>query len=147
MTDSRRGSISLKAKWIICTARASRNLSLRKKAISCSSLPVCRISTKDLSFDHDAQELTDSQAEEEPALEDTTTEDLALSSAKDIETDSLPSDQEESHPDVHLLQTILKAAKGFRNINKRLHKIAETRLDLSHEDSPADAKENDSKES
>lgn len=48
--------------------------------------------------------------------------------------------------DVILLQTILKTAKGFRNINKRLHKIAEARLAPSIKDSPGDLKEKDSRE-
>ena len=66
---------------------------------------------------------------------------------QDIPPDSLPSDQETSHPDVILLQTILKAAKGIRNINERLYKIAETRLAPSIKDSPGNSKEKDSRKS
>jgi hypothetical protein len=103
-----------------------------------------RINTIDLSFDHDTTEIADSPTEE-PAINNDADEDITfsiLNPAKDIETeaaeddagegnqdtDSLPGDQETNHSDVILLQTILKAAKGFRSINQRLHKIAEARL-------------------
>jgi hypothetical protein len=122
--------------------------------------------TTDLSFDHDTPELMASQAEES-VMDDETAEDMAfsiLNSAKDLEIETLPgndaakenqdissgslhSDQETSHSDVILLQTILKAAKGFRNINERLYKIAEARLAPSAKDSPEDSKENDSRKS
>ena len=59
-------------------------------------------------------------------------------------SDSLSSAQEISHSDVVLLQTILKAAKGFRNINKRLYKIAETRLTPPSEDSSGNSKKENS---
>jgi tetraacyldisaccharide-1-P 4'-kinase len=107
-----------------------------------------------------------SQAEES-VMDDKTVEEMAfsiLNSAKDLEIEiltgndadkknrnipsgSLRSDQETSHSDVILLQTILKAAKGFRNINERLYKIAEARLAPSAKDSPEDSKENDSRKS
>jgi DNA repair exonuclease SbcCD ATPase subunit len=122
--------------------------------------------TTDLSFDHDTPELMASQAEES-VMDDKTVEEMAfsiLNSAKDLEIEiltgndadkknrnipsgSLRSDQETSHSDVILLQTILKAAKGFRNINERLYKIAEARLAPSAKDSPEDSKENDSRKS
>jgi len=111
--------------------------------------------TIDLIFDHDTPELTDAQAGES-AMDDELTEDmpfLILNSARNAEMvegdaieenqnilpEPLPSDQETNHPDVILLQTILKVAKGFRNINKRLYKIAETRLAPSIKDSPGNS--------
>ena len=122
--------------------------------------------TTDLSFDHDTPEIMASQAEES-VMDDETAEDMAfsiLNSAKDLEIEiltgnnaakknqnipsgSLHSDLETSHSDVILLQTILKAAKGFRNINERLYKIAEARLAPSAKDSPGNSKEKDSRKS
>jgi len=63
---------------------------------------------------------------------------------QDTPSDSLPGDQETDHSDVILLQTILKAAKGFRSINQRLHKIAEARLTPSANN--GDSKEKDTRE-
>ena len=88
--------------------------------------------TVNLSFDHDTPEHMASQDEKienqvEPAA-------------------SLSNSQTASHPDVVILQTILKAAKGFRNINKRLYKIAESRLAPSAEDSSEDLKGKDTRE-
>ena len=116
--------------------------------------------TIDLSFDHDTPELTASQTEE-PVMDDETAEGITfavLNSAKDLEKEtlpgddapmenqdaslnSLPSDQESNHPDVILLQTILKAAKGFRDINERLYKIAEARLALSAKNEDSEGKD------
>ncbi len=116
--------------------------------------------TIDLSFDHDTPELTASQTEE-PVMDDGTAEGITfsvLNSAKDLEKEtlpgddatkenqdtplnSLPSDQESNHPDVILLQTILKATKGFRNINERLYKIAEARLALSAKNEDSEGKD------
>jgi DNA repair exonuclease SbcCD ATPase subunit len=116
--------------------------------------------TIDLSFDHDTPELTASQTEE-PVMDDETAEGITfsvLNSARDLEKETLPgddapkenqdaplnslsSDQESNHPDVILLQTILKAAKGFRDINERLYKIAEARLALSAKNEDAEGKD------
>ena len=103
------------------------------------------INTIDLSFDHDAPEFADSQAEE-PAMDEDTLAMDAITKNQDFLSASLPEDQEANHSDVVLLQTILKAAKGFRNINERLYKIAETRLTPSIKDSTEDSQEKDSRE-
>ncbi len=103
------------------------------------------INTTDLSFDHDTPEFADSQAEE-PAMDEDTLAMDTIKENQDFLPASLPEDQETNHSDVILLQTILKAAKGFRNINERLYKIAETRLTPSTKDSTEDSQEKDSSE-
>jgi len=103
------------------------------------------INTIDLSFDHDTPEFADSQAEE-PAMDEDILAVDAIKENQDFLSASLPEDQEANHSDVVLLQTILKAAKGFRNINERLYKIAETRLTPSTKDSTEDSQEKDSSE-
>ena len=114
--------------------------------------------TVESSIAGDTPELVASQAEE-PGMDGETPENITfsvLNSAtdlakkalarneaqenRDIPPASLQNDQEASHPDVIMLQTILKAAKGFRDINKRLYNIAESRFGPVNKPSAKDPK-------
>ncbi|MCH8932078.1 MAG: CHASE3 domain-containing protein [Nitrospinae bacterium] len=114
--------------------------------------------TVESSIAGDTPELVASQAEE-PGMDGETPENITFSVSnsatdlakkalagneaqenRDIPPASLQNDQEASHPDVIMLQTILKAAKGFRDINKRLYNIAESRFGPVNKPSAKDPK-------